>query len=229
MTRPVTTWLGDPDLKAKTLAAYDAHIKQDALIRGTYAKQNGVFKGCHIGCLVHDLTGADAQSIKDMGGNQRRDIIAEKIGQPNWLTSLAEYFFERLEPPKNQQVSRAILDATPVGVDLTPVYHRFMIWLLTDEQHGSRQYADDAGQKATDAIVALHERAASSDTPKNEEWDAARVAAKAAARAGWAGCAAARGAQSDALIRLLSEAAAWAAARDAQADALIRLLSEAAA
>ena len=222
------SWLGDAERKAKTLEFYDGHIAADTLTRGCYAGNNGSeFRGCHIGCVLHDMAGLDAATIKSMSEEARLGWVERVIGQPAWLTTLTEQFFECLPVPRNQEVSRAILAATPVGVDLTPVRHGFLIWVLTDPQHGSRQYADGAGKAATDAVAALLRRALAGDPPTPAEWMEVRVAARATAEDAWD----ARDAAWDAAVAAAesTRAAAWAAgdaAMEAQAAALIRLLKE---
>lgn len=226
------SWHGDADLKAKALAGYDLHIKADTLVKGAYFDGAGeTFRGCHIGCVVTDLGGSSE-------GSHSKEY--ERVtGNPEWLASLTEHFFESMPNPQNQTVTRAIMEATPVGKDLTPVYHRFMIWLLADEKHGTIQDCDDAGRSITESVVALHVRAAAGDYPSDGEWASAEAAAWYAARgatvvgagevaeaaaldAAWVATRAAASAAGAAAL-----ATAGAAAWDAQSEQLIKLLRDA--
>lgn len=203
----ILTWHNDPKLKAKVLAGYDAHIKADTLIKGEYFNYDDGFTGCHVGCVVHDL------------GGKEIDSYTELTGLPVWLRDLSEYFFENMEYPQNQKITRDILDAVPHGKDLTPVYHKFLIWLLEDAEHGTIQYCDESGVKATRTAVALHKKAVSGKEVTSREWpDAGDAAWNAAGDAARAARAAAGDAAGD---------AAWDAAWDAQVKALTRLLKEA--
>lgn len=214
------TYHNKPELKAQILAGYDAHIKADTLIKGEYFNYDDGFKGCHIGCVVRELGGDEVDQYSDL------------TGLPVWLRDLTEHFFERMAYPENQRVSRAILEAVPVGQDITPVYHKFMVWLLEDEKHGTLQYCDERGAAATQAVINLHKRSADGIEVDNAAWAAARAAAWAAARAAWA---AARDAEAAAgaaawaaawAADAAAGAAAWDAAWDAQSKKLIQLLSE---
>ena len=220
----ITPWLGSADLKAKTLAAYDTHIAQDTLVRGVYGEEatDGTFQGCHIGCLLHVLTGASAASIEEMDSGERLRAVRDATGLPCWLTELSEYFFEGLPPPRNQQVTRSIMDAVSPGAGLGAVKHRFVIWCLTDDTYGWRQHCDDAEKAATDKVVALHTRAAAGESVSDAEWEAARADARDAA---WAAAID----DASAAVWAAAWADAMAAARDAQANALVRLLAEASA
>ena len=226
-TAPTLTYHGDPAIKARAVESMRSHRAADELVKGHYIKVNGGFTGCAVGCVLRDLAGVDTEP------EDPHALYAEVAGLPKWLAHLHDLFFEELPHPANQQFAEDLLAAVPVGVDLTPAYHRFMVWLLTDEENGSRRFADEAGQAATDAVASLHNRAASGDMPTDEEWATARAtaratewateraAARAAARAAeWA----AEWATASAAARAAASAAAWAA----QSKALIRILAEAA-
>ena len=47
---------GSQELKDELLAKLRAHREADTLVKGTYwAKANGGFKGCAVGCLLEEL------------------------------------------------------------------------------------------------------------------------------------------------------------------------------
>ena len=93
------------------------HRNLDALIKGSYAKENGIFKGCAVGCAVQSLNVKRGLHIKhdDHAG------IAEASGVPEWLYRLADTLFENLPEPENQDFAVEYLEAIPGGVNLEPV------------------------------------------------------------------------------------------------------------
>ena len=43
------SYLNDPKLKELMVEEMESHHKNDQIIKGTYGKMNGMFKGCAIG------------------------------------------------------------------------------------------------------------------------------------------------------------------------------------
>lgn len=187
MTENILSWYNNPDLKQAAIDGMRAHRIADELVKGHYIHVDGAFSGCAVGCVLRDLAELGPTNSEDNPHEQYSNVA----GLPLWIAHLHDHFFEVLPHPDNQQFAEDLLIAIPVGVDLTTAYHKFMIWLLTDDIHGSRQYCDDDGKSATDAVVSLHKRLISGDMPVDKEWAAARNVAGAA--------------QSNALIRILSE------------------------
>ena len=208
----LVTWHNDQGLKDKVVSGYEAHMKADTLIKGEYFLHDEGFRGCHIGCVIHDLGGSEVGS--------HTEEYQRVTGLPKWLASLNEYFFENMDHPKNQEVTRDILQATPVGKDLTPAYHKFMVWLLLDEKEGTIRFCDEDGVKVTRDVAELHQRSIDGDNPSEGEWAAAGAAAGDVA---WAAAGAAAGDAAGAV----TWAAAGDAAGDAQAAKLIELLRQA--
>lgn len=170
------------------------HYDADSIKAGLYGEiVNGQFRGCAIGCTNHGL--ALSRGIKIDWGDH--DATARLTGVPAWVWHLADYLFENVEEGR-REFARDFPKYLPIDTDFQPILHRFFIWVLTDPEHGSMQYADDAGKAATAQVVSLHKRALAGDKPPTaQEWDAAWDAARAAA-----GDAAAR-AQRDEFLRLL--------------------------
>ena len=208
----MTTFHNDEKLKKRLVESYKAHIAADTLIKGDYFDENdGTFMGCHMGCVVNEMGGEDEHSYEAL------------TGLPMEYARLAERYHERLPHPLNQEIGLAMLDACPVGVDLTIVFSKFKLWLLMDEEFGSLQYCDEQGKAATEVVAALHRRFIDGGSVSEEDWAAARAASDAAMDAASdaamdaamdAAWAAARGAARDA-ARDAAWAAAWAAASEA--------------
>lgn len=211
------------ETKAELIAIAQEHYDADSITEGIYGEfYKGKFKGCLVGCTNHGL--AQARGVKVAFNDH--EATARLTGVPEWVWYMADYLFENVEEDRREFV-RDFPKHLPAETDFQPVLHNFLVWVLTDAQYGSIQYADDAGRAATERVVALHRQAAEGDNPTQEEWDAAG-AAGAAGDAAWAAGAAraAAGAAWDAA------GAAWAAAgaavAKAQRDEFVRLLEGAA-
>ena len=204
-----------------------AHIKADALVRGSYWKpnENAVGgQGCFISCLTHTEDPAPA---------------FERFGLPVEVLRIAENIFEALPDDEGIAFFAALPDAVERdGKDLSRVHWGF----LASELRALPQ-TTDAVQSVIDPVIAGMDLMA-----KGCEWaNAADAAARAydaadaadagyaAARAAYAACAAARAAartgyaaHADAAARAADAAGAahaYAAARLRQRDTLLRLIS----
>ena len=203
-----------------------AHIKADALVRGSYwnwkPNENAVGgQGCFISCLTHTEDPAPA---------------FERFGLPVEVLRIAENIFEALPDDEGIAFYAALPDAVERdGKDLGRVHWGF----LASELRALPQ-TTDAVQSVIDPVIAGMDLMA-----KGCEWaNAADAAARAydaadaadagyaAARAAYAACAAARAAartgyaaHADAAARAADAAGAYAAARLRQRDTVLRLIS----
>src|SRR5690606_15257740 len=150
----------DPAIKEKYLNRLYLHYKADEIIQGTYW-QNG--KGCAVGCTVH---------------SRSHESYESELGIPRVLAYLEDGIFEGLPNEKAKEFPIQFLEAIPVGVDLEPVWRKFMIWLLIDENEGVIRHAKTAETKKVIKDVAKAFKTAS-----REKWATVRRAAYAAAYA----------------------------------------------
>jgi hypothetical protein len=185
----------DPAIKEKYLARVRAHAADDELIHGTYW-QDG--KGCAVGCTVHS---ADHSAYE------------VELGIPRVLARLEDGIFEGMKNGRSKHWPEQFLSAIEVGRDLSLVWPRFAVWLLTDKWHGVLQYAKTqkakiAIQKVADAYQSVVE------VQKKIDWQKLRSQAYYAYAA-------------DAAYAYASAAAERREHREAQADKLIELLRSA--
>jgi hypothetical protein len=193
------------DIKIKDL--YLNRVKEhriaDEITKGIYW-ENG--RGCAVGCTIH---GSDHSKYET------------ELGIPIILARLEDGIFEGLPLSRAKIWPEEFLNSINVGSDLSDVWPKFAIWLLTDKDHGVLQYAKNDTQKKSIQTIADYYSRYKEITKK--QWIAAAYSVSAAADAdSYAAYAAASAA-----------AAADAAAADAkenhriaQADKLLELLRE---
>jgi hypothetical protein len=215
----------DPALKTSVLAQMGAHRAADDLVQGCYWERG---KGCAVGCLTHKSDGGHA-------------LYPKRWGIPVVLAHLEDRIFEGLSAEDARAWPERFLSAIPVGADLSLVWPRFALALLTDETHGVRRLAPEGSdaRKAINAVAALFTRQIAGNVPTRGEW---RFAADAAAAHTYAVDAAAAAhtyaAAADAAASAAADAAASAAAHAHahaerhvayrwQADTLAKLLADA--
>ncbi len=215
------SYLNDPKLKTAMVAEMEKHQKQDAIIKGTYAQQNGMFKGCAVGCAVQSLNISRGLHIQ----HDDHASLAEAIQIPEWLWRLQDGLFENLPEPLNSQFAVDFIKAIPVGIDLEPVKWKFCAFILKENIERVLLLKIDAKLKeqvvtAIKGVLDLHEKAVMSGKWDESAWSAAESAAESAA--GSAAESAAWSAESAA--RSAAESAARSAAYERYAKELLRLL-----
>lgn len=224
MNTNIRAWHSDPALKSDAITRMRAHAEADEIIGGVYLNIDpgtpGGYRACHIGCLVVELDETTREAIaagREAEPDDGWHAAAERLlGLPQRYSHLFEGIFEALPDAERSGFAVALTEAIPVGANLDRVVDEMTIALLSDPEHGCRQYADPAAQSAIDTVVALCRRRRNGDTPTVEEWSAARV--DAAAR--YAAAAAASARHTVTAARYAAAAAArYAAAADAAAAA----------
>jgi hypothetical protein len=219
---------GKQSIKDEILEQLDAHYVADEIIKGIYW-ENG--KGCAVGCTIHSGIHSEYEPI---------------FGIPTILAFLEDVIFEGLPNELAKEWPIKFMSAIQPGADLSKVWPKFAVFLLTDEKYGAIQYAINDDQK--NAIKKVADLYSQNKEVFYREWrDAANAAASAANAASYAGAYfAARAANAaaytaaSAAARAASDtnAAAYTAAhatgyaarekhRIAQAEKLLELLEEA--
>ncbi len=200
------------EIKTKYLARLHAHRVADHLIRGK-GWENG--KGCAVGCTLEQYSHVAYET---------------ELGIPRELAGLEDQIFEGLPLKDVMEWPEQFLSVITPGADLTLVWHRFAIWLLSDPQHGTIKFCDAAGRAATQQVTNLHEKvvALEIESASSAAWSAANYAASYAAisatsyAASYAAWSAASSAENDAGWSAASYAASYAASSATSYAAYIR-------
>jgi hypothetical protein len=168
-----------PFTKEQALAKLERakrHYAADTLIKGTYGRTNGSFKGCSIGCELSELTGCG--DIEDAYFNRHSDL-ADLTGVPEWLLHLQDRLFEGLPDGENRdwhvQIAQALVDAHPIDFD--GLLHRIHTAILRVAHRAAGE-----SRFVVERVSDLHERALHGDvaTAERATADAAEAAALAA-------------------------------------------------
>jgi len=148
MAKRYIAWNGDHDLKHSTVAQMRQHREADRLIQGMYIQgdPNGdAWRGSNIGCLAQGKGHAD---------------VAELLNCPLQIPYLMDTIFECLPIDAARAWAVDNIEAIPVGADLTHVWPRIAVWLLTDAQYGAMRYAaTDEGRAAIRDVADVYQTA----------------------------------------------------------------------
>ncbi len=182
----------DPAVKEFYLARVRASRAADDIIHGSYGHAaNSHWRGCAVGCTLHDPDGNHA-------------AYETELGVPRILANLEDGIFESLPLARSLDWPLEFLQAIPVGADLSLVWPRFAVWMLADEHYGVVRFAKTNEQRAAIRRVAeLYQRQVIGETVDIEDW---RKAMAADADAADAARTSARIKQADKLLELMAAA-----------------------
>jgi hypothetical protein len=221
-----TAYHGDAELKAKHIRSLLAHKRADSILQGTYGEFHGngkAWKGCAVACSLRSMLKARGEFDRKRESYGDHEELAKLMGAPLELFHLQDRIFEGMAPELAREWPLRFAHAIRPGADLSLVWPRFAVIILSDPERGVQRHASERGKSAIAAVCALFERRIAGLEPSSEEWAAAASAAWAAAAE--AEAAAARAAAEAAAARAAASAAwaaeaeAWAAEAEAWAEA----------
>ena len=128
-----------PELKAGLLRELHKHEAADAATRGTYGEMGlsaSAFKGCAIGCALNSLNllnGRFCPTPKSVSDHHR---FPEELGIPVEIAYLVDHIFENLPAPHYKTWSRRVIEAVPVGADLSNIVPTLLEWIILDPTDG---------------------------------------------------------------------------------------------
>lgn len=120
---------GKQEIKDFYLARVQAHREADEIVKEIFWK-NG--KGDAIGCVIH---------------GSYAEVYEKKLGISGPLPGLQDVIFQDLPNKLYKFWPEKFLDAINVGADLSEVWPKFAVWLLTDEKYGVINVANTDRQK----------------------------------------------------------------------------------
>ena len=207
-------WHNSPDLKAEVITRLRQHRTEDSIVKGRYQELDphvaSGYRGCAIGCTLPHL---------DQDPASWHARVEELYGIPRTVAWLIDGIFENLPTVDDAHATFAVgvIDAVPVGADLSLVTARMMLDLLADPDSGVVRYTESGSRQRTavDTVIALYRRQLDGEEITREEWtDYAADAAADAAYAAYAAYA----------VDYAAAAAAYAAyAVDYAADASVQI------
>ena len=193
--------------KTNLIGKLEAHAKVDAFVQGDYW-DTATLKGCAVGC-----------TLVDYGVSTSEHSQYEKLfGIPQVLAKLEDRIFEGLTLEHAKLWPLRFANAIPVNTDLSGVWPKFQIFILTDPEHGVIRFAktDELKSIITDIAELFF------TWPEIDKEKAMRLRRAAAAYA-------AAAAAADAYAAAYAADAAYAAAYAAYADAAAAAYAAAAA
>jgi hypothetical protein len=125
-------WHNDPDLKDRTVARMRMHQAYDEIEPGRYRTPDPTrpsgFRGCFLGCvlpndvdteMIRMMITRSTDSVTAPGGWHSKAI--RLLGFPIGLILTAEAIFEDIAVKDAPAFAVAVLEAVPVGADLTEI------------------------------------------------------------------------------------------------------------
>lgn len=126
-------------------------------------------KGCAVGCTLH---------------SPNHGAYETELGIPRVLAHLEDVIFERLPVAKARTWPGRLLEAPEVGANLSLVWPRFAVWLLTDKDAGVLRFAKKVTtKKAIQYVADLWQRVVDGETVESFRNDFSKAGAAAASAA----------------------------------------------
>jgi hypothetical protein len=166
-----------------------AHLAADMLRARTYGRVNGQFRGCSVGCLVHDIEPTWTEYTIAYQGHRR---VADHYGYPEWLVRLQDTVFEGLPADERNEWHVGLADAIAArGRDWPVILHAVQAAILRISGRTERAdgwMASSARSVASAAEIAARSAAESAarsammssatwNVSVSEAWSAAEIAA----------------------------------------------------
>jgi len=236
----------DKEFKDQMIAAAISHREKDEYIAGCYAKMNGSFKGCSVGCSLFDVKGIKGIDVGEDYADHA--LLAKELGIPEFICRLQDSIFEGLPESERLRWTERLFNSIPLGADLTPVLPKFLLktldrlpetdiadvvdavrgvkdvlinWAETGEADieaaWSAQSAAETAESAARSARSAAESAAES-VAESVAWSVAWSAAESAARSARSAARSARSAAESA-AESVAESVAWSAQSAAESAA----------
>jgi hypothetical protein len=141
---------------------------------------------------THGVTGPGGSSLEDLSavqalwqrcgvrpavpgpGSVHRDTGRWDGSLPETVVHLGDGIAAGLSPETGETLFAA---AVHPGADLSLVPARFLLWLLSDPEHGVITTASDEGQRSVETVSGLYARVVAGETVSDGQWSAALVTA----------------------------------------------------
>ena len=165
----------NPELKAGLLRELLKHEAADAAIRGTYGTMGlsaREFKGCAIGCALNSLNLLNGQFCPVPKPVSDHSRFPEELGIPLEIAFLIDHIFENLPDPYHKTFPRRVIEAVPVGADLSKITSLLLNWMILDPINGMISRAEPKLHPAYHRFAELVEWELTTPSPvTTTQWD----------------------------------------------------------
>lgn len=144
-TTPLRAWFGDPDLKEQVVLRLKKHRQQDEIVQGfyqEYSETESGYRGCAVGCTLPPMFKYDKQLFSTQPEGQKRwinpgdqavweedgfhGLIEKYYGVHEQVARLIDNVFEEQDTFEAAgDFAVAVIEAVPVGADLSQVWATF--------------------------------------------------------------------------------------------------------
>ena len=103
----------DPKLKKLMVAEVRRHEKLDMILKGTYGKENGTWKGCAVGCSIHSLNVRLGKTLS----TSDHTVYETELGISQTLARVEDILFEGMSDKDSKKFPARFVSAVPVGIE----------------------------------------------------------------------------------------------------------------
>lgn len=118
------TFHGKEEFKQELIGLARKHREQDEFIKGTYSDDEAEsFRGCSVGCLINDINKKTGKTYE----YSDHEKLAKELGWPEFVCRLQDSIFEGLPDPLFKEWTERLIEAIPVGKDISRALPKFLI------------------------------------------------------------------------------------------------------
>ena len=157
------------ELKSALLAEIIKHREQDRVVQGTYGEKGEEnFRGCAVGCSIHSLFIITGRHYRPYN----HEAYETELGIPRILGELQDVIHEGLSDADFPTWPERFMAAVPIETDLSLVFPKFALWLLSDEVYGVLHKAktDEEREIISSAIDLCHRTIADGEAIPGSVW-----------------------------------------------------------
>ncbi|MGH3779807.1 MAG: hypothetical protein ACRDRO_04025 [Pseudonocardiaceae bacterium] len=172
-------WHNSPALKTEVTARMATHRAADTLVQAVYQERlpNSAlgYRGCFLGCTLPWLAPIPQDPTW-------AEMVERYYAIPATVGDLVEATFENLREDRCGAFAFAVVDAIPIGADLSLVIPAVNLDLLTDPVYGVTRFTTEGSAQHTviTQVADLLGRVVAGGAVTPAEWQAANTATEAA-------------------------------------------------
>lgn len=157
------------ELKTALVAEIIKHREQDRVVQGTYGEKGEEnFRGCAVGCSIHSLFIITGRHYRP----DNHEAYETELGIPRILGELQDVIHEGLDDADYPTWPERFMEAVPTETDLSLVFPKFALWLLSDEVYGvlHRAGTDEERKVISSAIDFCHRTIVNGEVIPGSVW-----------------------------------------------------------
>lgn len=144
------------------------HKATDSIRQGAY--WSAMERGCAIGCSINSLVRMGEVEEQEHLDYSDHDRLSAIINVPVALLHLEDALFESLTYEQAPDWPERFADAITTGADLSMVFPKWVLWLVTNEEWNLHEFFDTAEQQRQAQHIIDWVKSFADEPVQDEDW-----------------------------------------------------------